>query len=75
MFNICRHIYTKVDDKGYQYCIKCMKAKLVGLPKCIHKWKTIDTLERENILTRNTVGFIYIQRCTECGEVNKVNAP
>ena len=70
IFHKC--IYGPVDSKGYQYCKVCNKAKLIGLPKCIHNWDTIEKIGHSTVYNRNGYyKFTYIQQCTECGELNK----
>ena len=67
----CEHVFGEVDSKGYQYCEKCGKANLVGLPECKHNWKILDKYTTENTFTRNIFKFTYIQQCTNCGELRK----
>jgi hypothetical protein len=72
MFRKCQHKFGVVDDKGYQYCQLCGKAELIGIPKCSHNWKTINTLTSQNIYTDHTSYYIYIQQCNKCGEIKQI---
>ena len=71
LFKKCHHNYDKVDARGYQYCTICGKAELIGVSPCNHVWKTNSVLSSENIYTRNTSYYIYIQQCTKCGTLQQ----
>lgn len=71
IFNFCKHIYGKVDSKGYQYCEKCGKVNNVSLPDCQHEWKVLDKIAKNNELINKIIGFIYVQECIHCGVINK----
>lgn len=67
----CRHLHlSNVDSKGYQYCVECNKAFLVGV-KCNHIWAHVSSIEHINVFTSNITKFTYIQRCELCGEFSK----
>jgi hypothetical protein len=67
----CNHKYGKVED-GYQYCEKCGKATLIGLPEvlpCQHYWKVIKSYEVSNRLYGNIYKHQFILQCDKCGEI------
>ena len=63
----CFHKYGKVQKDGYQYCIKCGKARPL---KCPHNW--ID-YERISILDEwanpTPIGINIVLKCSKCGDM------
>jgi hypothetical protein len=64
----CSHTYSDVDERGYQRCIKCNKSIYIGHPECNHIWKIHEAIEAKSWFS-NIVHKIYVQQCTECGEM------
>ena len=64
MFHI--HRFGPIDNKGYQYCLKCGFAHA---PPCVHIWENLEsyTIERFG----RHVANMYIQQCKKCGELRK----
>lgn len=67
----CDHNFGEVDNKGYQYCTLCGKANLVGIPKCVHKFETIDIIKVKNTFTNYTIKTIYVLQCNNCGRIKE----
>lgn len=65
----CFHKYGEVDNKGYQYCTKCGKARFVG-PKCFHVWKTIHTGSSFAPFGGGYCLEIF-EKCEKCGKIRK----
>lgn len=71
MFKKCNHKFGEVNNKGYQYCLLCGKAELIGIPECRHNWRTINTLSSTNVITNNVSYYLYIQQCANCGKLKQ----
>ena len=61
------HSWGKVES-GYQYCVKCGKARAVAR-KCEHVWVDYGNtnLHRDG----KVLGYLFIQKCSKCGELKK----
>lgn len=68
----CKHKYGKVDD-GFQYCEKCGKAESAPEKTCSHKWEEFTTLTVSNRFTHHTMEYIYVMKCSVCGEMKKIS--
>lgn len=67
----CRCKYDHViDDKGYQYCVKCGKA--IKAP-CVHKWEIKNTYSSvdKSFGIEHTNYISYILVCTKCGTIGE----
>lgn len=63
-----------MDEKGYQYCNKCGKAVLIGLPEpkpCQHVFEQVSAFTISNIIRGNTTDHVYIMRCKHCGAMKE----
>lgn len=69
-----RHKFGKVDEKGFQYCEECGKARFIHT-SCEHKWKVIESYTKYyNNDSPNTIrGLKYVQECRECGKIQTID--
>lgn len=70
MFSCTHKKFGPVDSKGYQYCLECNKAVLIGV-QCSHIWVIIREFELVNTIRHNITGHLCIQQCELCGELKK----
>lgn len=67
----CAHEYDReVNNDGYQFCVKCKAARLVGLPECQHVWETLEKYKVTDSISKAVVKHVYVQKCTKCGKMN-----
>jgi uncharacterized OB-fold protein len=68
----CRHKYGEVKE-GYQYCAKCGKAIAAPKRECEHNWIEMDKYGAGSVFNNNIHTYIYMMRCTKCGETKKIS--
>jgi len=75
MFCICK--YGKIQEDGYQYCIKCNKARKPKPVKCSHSWKIIEQGDKKirdkRISGFKIVGKMYVLQCSHCGDIKSIH--
>lgn len=67
------HKLGKVQEDGYQYCLKCGKA---FVPPCIHQFETIDKIPYYEMQFLNQVlmGYKYVKQCKKCKVLREFDA-
>ena len=64
----CLHKKWGKVEKGYQYCLKCGKAR--AIPCSHNKWKTLDIGDIKG-WWGHIVGRVFVQQCTTCGTIKE----
>jgi hypothetical protein len=73
MMFFCKHSLTEVDDKGYQYCVKCNKAFRVS-EKHKHNFVVTDNIVKyESSRSTMPCGYLKVYMCS-CGKVKRVKS-
>lgn len=73
MFCICK--YGKIQEDGYQYCIKCNKARKPKFVKCSHSWEVIEQYDKK-IKEEDRfkiIGKMYVLQCLHCGDIKSMH--
>ena len=71
----CLHNYGIVQEDGYQYCLKCGRAKLAPLKECSHVFEILLNESQTRTIPGNWGSnqiYIYnrtINRCKKCGKI------
>lgn len=68
----CYHKYDKIQEDGFQYCMKCGIARKpeVQVIGCQHQW---EIFSKDVILGRmdRIAGELFVLRCSKCGDVKE----
>ena len=67
--------WSKVDERGYQYCGLCGIAIQAppppSPPECPHLKKEVsEIIKASNKLTGSLIKITYVQRCMDCGTLS-----
>jgi hypothetical protein len=64
----CAH-HWMLFGREKQKCEKCGEIRNIPANPCQHKWVILTASTMQRIRDNTCVGAVYVQRCTECGEL------